>query len=131
MEKDYEKIEKLIKLRREYAARVAPVEQSIEKERKSYSPEDQDFMAAEWLSRRFDAGLFSLQVCQFHFANVSYSKLTFAQTIDVILAWLIAEDDGAKKKVVSLLADRDEDLSLIRGTLKGKSPKFTARLHEF
>lgn len=44
-----------------------------------------------------------------------------AQTIDVILAWLIAEDDGAKKKVIALLADRDEDLSLIRGTLQGKS----------
>lgn len=41
------------------------------------------------------------------------------QTIDVILAWLIAEDDGAKKKVVALLADRDEDLSLVRGTLQG------------
>ncbi|KAJ5659009.1 hypothetical protein N7507_005460 [Penicillium longicatenatum] len=100
MEKDYEKIEKLVKLRREYAARVAPVEQAIEKERKSYSQEDQEIMAGEWLSRRFDVGLFSLQ------------------TIDVILAWLIAEDDGAKKKVVSLLADRDEDLSLIRGTLQ-------------
>lgn len=35
------------------------------------------------------------------------------------MAWLIAEDDGAKKKVVSLLADRDEDLSLVRGTLQG------------
>ncbi|KAJ5730945.1 uncharacterized protein N7483_005453 [Penicillium malachiteum] len=100
MEKDYEKIEKLVKLRREYASRVAPVEQAIEKERKSYSPEEQEFMASEWLSRRFDVGLFSLQ------------------TIDVILAWLVAEDDGAQKKVVSLLADRDEDLSLVRGTLK-------------
>lgn len=38
----------------------------------------------------------------------------------MILAWLVAEDDGAKKKVVSLLADRDEDLSLVRGTLQGK-----------
>ncbi|KAJ5580205.1 uncharacterized protein N7459_006190 [Penicillium hispanicum] len=100
MEKDYEKIEKLIKLRREYAARVSPVEQAIEKERKAYSKEDQEIMAGEWLSRRLDAGLFSLQ------------------TIDVILAWLVAEDDGAQKKVVSLLADRDEDLTLVRGTLQ-------------
>ncbi|KAJ5605184.1 hypothetical protein N7510_010338 [Penicillium lagena] len=100
MEKDYEKIDKLIKLRREYAARIAPVEQAIEKERKSLSKEDQEYMAAEWLSRRFDAGLFSLQ------------------TIDVICSWLVAEDDGAKKKIVSLLADRDEDLSLVRSTLQ-------------
>lgn len=62
MEKDYEKIGKLIKLRREYAARLSPVEQAIEKERKGYSKEDQEYMAGEWFSRRLDAGLFSLQV---------------------------------------------------------------------
>ncbi|KAL4917115.1 hypothetical protein BDW62DRAFT_211468 [Aspergillus aurantiobrunneus] len=100
MEKDYEKIEKLVKLRRDYASRVSPVEQIIEKERTQFSKEEQEAMEAEWLSRRFDAGLFSLQL------------------IDVILAWLLAEDDGAKKKIVSILSDRDEDLSLIRSTLQ-------------
>ncbi|KAJ5109703.1 hypothetical protein N7532_002348 [Penicillium argentinense] len=100
MEKDYGKVEKLIKLRREYAARISPVEQAIEKERKGYSREDQEYMAAEWLSRRLDAGLFSLQ------------------TIDVILAWLIAEDAGAQKKIEALFADQDENLSLVRGTLQ-------------
>ncbi|KAF9886436.1 hypothetical protein FE257_011468 [Aspergillus nanangensis] len=100
MEKDYEKIEKLVKLRRDYASRVFPIEQAIGKERKEYTPEEQEIMAPEWLSRRFDAGLFSLQL------------------IDVILAWLVAEDDGAKKKIIALLADRDEDLSLVQGTLK-------------
>ncbi|GES57755.1 DUF1716 domain protein [Aspergillus terreus] len=102
MEKDYEKIEKLIKLRRDYASRVTPVEQAIEKERKQYTEEEQEIMAPEWLSRRFDAGLFCIQ----------------PQLIDVILAWLVAEDDGARKRIVALLADRDEDLSLIQGTLK-------------
>jgi cyclopropane fatty-acyl-phospholipid synthase-like methyltransferase len=63
MEKDYEKIEKLIKLRRDYASRVTPVEQAIEKERKQYTEEEQEIMAPEWLSRRFDAGLFCIQVC--------------------------------------------------------------------
>ncbi|KAL2003063.1 hypothetical protein VTN02DRAFT_5141 [Thermoascus thermophilus] len=102
MEKDYEKIERLVKLRRDYASRLTPVEQAIEREKKalSLSQEDQEALAAEWLSRRFDAGLFSLQM------------------IDVILAWLVAEDDGAKKKIESLLADRDEDLSLIKATLQ-------------
>lgn len=32
----------------------------------------------------------------------------------------MAEDDGAKQKIVSLLADRDEDLSIIKATLRGK-----------
>lgn len=62
MEKDYEKIEKLVKLRRDYASRVSPVEQAIEKERKNFTEEEREVMAVEWLSRRFDAGLFSLQV---------------------------------------------------------------------
>jgi hypothetical protein len=52
------------------------------------------------------------EVC--HFTDIS-QKL-----IDVILAWLVAEDDGAKRKIVSFLADRDEGLNLIQGTLKGK-----------
>ncbi|KAL4993188.1 Catenin-beta-like protein [Aspergillus recurvatus] len=62
MEKDYEKIEKLVKLRRDYASRVSPIEQIIEKERTRLTKEEQEIMEAEWLSRRFDAGLFSLQV---------------------------------------------------------------------
>ena len=62
MENDYEKIGKLIKLRREYAARLSPVEQAIEKERRSLAEEEQEEMAGEWLSRRLDAGLFLLQV---------------------------------------------------------------------
>lgn len=75
MEKDYEKIEKLIKLRREYAARVVPVEQAIKEERKQYSVEDQEIMAGEWLSRRFDAGLFSLQVCLLMFHQRAVAEI--------------------------------------------------------
>lgn len=62
MEKDYEKIEKLIKLRREYSSRLRPVESSIEQERRGLDESDQEIMAGEWLSRRLDAGLFALQV---------------------------------------------------------------------
>ncbi|KMU91220.1 hypothetical protein CIHG_09032 [Coccidioides immitis H538.4] len=57
-------------------------------------------MAVEWLSRRLDVGLFSLQI------------------IDVILAWLVAEDDGAKARINSLLSEQDQDLSIIRATLE-------------
>ncbi|KAK2798178.1 hypothetical protein FQN51_007864 [Onygenales sp. PD_10] len=100
MEKDYEKIDKLLKLRREYASKVSTVDQTIAQEREAMDPDDQEDMAGEWLSRRLDAGLFCLQI------------------IDVILAWLVAEDDGAKSKIKSLLADRDEDLGLIKATLQ-------------
>ncbi|OJD17629.1 hypothetical protein AJ78_02279 [Emergomyces pasteurianus Ep9510] len=101
MEKDYEKIEKLVKLRREYVSKVSAADQVIDQERQRMSSDEQELMAGEWLSRRLDAGLFCLQ-----------------QTIDVILAWLVAEDDAAKLKIKTLLSDRDEDLSVIKATLQ-------------
>jgi beta-catenin-like protein 1 len=78
VEKDYEKVTKILGLRREYASKLAVAEQQIEKERAGLGKEEQDDLSSEWLSRRLDAGLFCLQ------------------TIDVVLAWLIAEDNGAK-----------------------------------
>lgn len=79
MERDYEKIDKLIKLRRDYASRVSPVEQAIEQERKRFDKEEQEVMASEWLSRRFDAGLFSIQVCSALFHRISLMMLTIIE----------------------------------------------------
>ncbi|KAH9429174.1 hypothetical protein MCOR02_010582 [Pyricularia oryzae] len=90
VEKDYEKTERLVLLRREYAGRVAAVDAA------GMDELDED----ERFSRRLDAGLFVLQ------------------SIDVILAWLVAEDDGAKRKIQTLLADRDETLELLSESLK-------------
>jgi beta-catenin-like protein 1 len=101
VEKDYEKLGKLVKLRRDYAARVSVVDQEIRKEQSKLDAEGREEMADEWDSRRLDAGLFCLQ------------------TIDIILAWLVAEDDGASKKIQSLLADRDESLAVVKATLQG------------
>ncbi|KAJ4175142.1 hypothetical protein NW754_005562 [Fusarium falciforme] len=100
VEKDYEKISKLIKFRRDYVARVSLAEQQNEAERAVTSKEDRETAEIEWLSRRIDAGLFTLQ------------------TIDVVLAWLVAEDTGAARKIRQLLAERDEKLSVIGATLK-------------
>lgn len=102
VEKEYEKITKLVQLRRDYAARVEFVDAQIREEQKASSPEEREERADEWLSRRLDAGLFCLQ------------------TIDVILAWLVAEDAGAEKKVKESLAERDESLALLKGTIQGK-----------
>lgn len=57
-------------------------------------------MGDEWLSRRLDAGLFSLQA------------------VDVILSWLIAEDGGVRGRVKQLLAERDEDFETLRQSLQ-------------
>ncbi|KAH6617476.1 Catenin-beta-like protein [Chaetomium tenue] len=100
VEKDYEKTAKLVQLRRNYAAVIGRVDERIKEERKGMNAAEREEMADEWFSRRLDAGLFRLQ------------------TIDVILAWLIAEDDGARKNIQALLADRDESFADIRGTIQ-------------
>ena len=101
VEKDYEKTEKLVRLRRDYASRVAVVDDEIRNEQASLDAEEREEMADEWDSRRLDAGLYCLQ------------------TIAVILAWLVAEDDGASKKIQRLLADRDESLATINASIQG------------
>jgi beta-catenin-like protein 1 len=100
VEKDYEKIGKLLQLRSEHAGRVGRVEQEIEEEEKEMSKEEKEERAAESLSRRFDAGLFSLQ------------------TLDVILAWLAAEDDGARSKIKELMGKDGKGLEDLKRSLQ-------------
>ncbi|WEW59828.1 hypothetical protein PRK78_005309 [Emydomyces testavorans] len=100
VEKDYEKVTRLVQLRRGYASRLSPVDEAIAQERVGLSKDEQEAMAVEWLSRRLDAGLFSLQI------------------IDVILAWLVAEDDGARTKIKSLFLEQDQNLGIIRTTME-------------
>ncbi|KAL8971481.1 MAG: hypothetical protein Q9197_003252 [Variospora fuerteventurae] len=100
VEKDYEKIGRAVKIRREYAFKVAAVDQEISTERSALPAEEREEKADEWLSRRLDAGLYTLQ------------------TVDVVLAWLVAEDEGAKERVKVLLRERDEGLEVVRGTLE-------------
>ncbi|POR36326.1 Beta-catenin-like protein 1 [Tolypocladium paradoxum] len=96
VEKDYAKVTKLVKLHRDYSARVKRAEEDA----RAAPAEDPDEAAVELLSRRLDAGLFTLQ------------------QIDVSLAWLVAEDGGAGGKIKRLLAERDEDLAAIAATIK-------------
>lgn len=100
VEKDFEKLAKLVTLRFEYAARVRSADQQIAVEKKQLDKEEQEEREDEWFSRRMDAGLYCLQ------------------TLDVILSWLVAEDAGARKKVVELLKDRDEGLNDLRKGLQ-------------
>ena len=100
VEKDYAKVVKLMELRQEFKSRLSSVEQSITKERSQLSPEDREAMAGEWLSRRLDAGLFGLQ------------------TVDLILAWLVAEDAGAKRRIRSFLTEKGESFADIYKTLQ-------------
>jgi beta-catenin-like protein 1 len=100
VEKDYEKTVHLVKLRRQFAGKLTSVDDQIKKESRGMGREEQQEMEDEWLSRRLEAGLYSLQ------------------TVDTILAWLVAEDDGAKRKIRAVLAERDEGLDAIKRTLQ-------------
>lgn len=62
VEKDYEKLNRLVQIRRDYASKLAAVDREIKSERAKLPQTEQDDMADEWLSRRMDAGLYSLQV---------------------------------------------------------------------
>jgi beta-catenin-like protein 1 len=102
LEKDYEKITKLISLRREYASRVAAFDVKLKDQKKGLSKEEQAELELENIPTRLDEGLFSLQ------------------RVDAILAWLIAEDDGAKKATIKALAERDETLADLKKTLQAQ-----------
>lgn len=99
VEKDYGKIARLVALHRDYRARVKRAEEETDGARKAATDEEKEAMEVELLSRKLDAGLFNLQL------------------VDVILAWLAAEDGGAKQKIKRLLGERDEGLEVIRATI--------------
>ncbi|KAK4986686.1 hypothetical protein LTR50_005131 [Elasticomyces elasticus] len=82
VEKDYEKVVSLVKLRRDYASRVAAADNKLV-----------DGDADARFSGRLEAGLYCLQ------------------TIDVVLAWLVAEDDGCRHTIQVLLAEKEETLT--------------------
>lgn len=88
----YSKLTKLTTLRHTYSTRLSTLTASLASSTVPLSPEELD-------SRRLDAGLFCLQ------------------TIDVILAWLIAEDGGAAQHIRTLLAEHDEGFEVLEASL--------------
>lgn len=102
-EKNWRVIDNLVQTRRELYSSVAMIDKEIAEKKNELSADEQEELADEWLSRRLDAGLFSLQ------------------TVDTILAWLVAEDENAKNLVIDTLADRGEGLEVIKKTIQGKT----------
>jgi beta-catenin-like protein 1 len=62
VEKDYEKLAKLIDLRRDSSSRVSAIDEEIKQEKAGMGTEEQEGLSDAWFSRRLDAGLFCLQV---------------------------------------------------------------------
>lgn len=103
LEKDYEKISKLVALRRDYVARLAAFDaKSKDKKRGLKTKEELEAWELENISDRLSEGLYCLE------------------RVDAILAWLVAEDAGAKKVIVEKLAERDERLADVKTTLQAQ-----------
>lgn len=100
VEKDHEKIESIIKLRRDYTAKLRKVDERIEQEKKTINPEDMEEKELDWIEKRLEYGL----AC--------------VQSIDEILVWLMAEDDGTKEKILELLKERGEGPADLKKTLE-------------
>ena len=100
VEKDYQKTARLVSLRQVYVSRCNSIEEEIRTEAKGMDEEAKLAMADGWLLKRIDGGLYWLQ------------------TMNTILAWLVAEDDGARRKIEELLASRDETLADLKGPMQ-------------
>lgn len=100
VEKGYAKIDKLWSVRQVYRTRLERVEKRKEKESEDLTEEEIGEMEVRWMLEMIDEGLFALQ------------------HIDQILAWLSAEDGGARRKLKQLLTDRREGLDVIGETLQ-------------
>ncbi|WYZ41948.1 hypothetical protein EsH8_V_000843 [Colletotrichum jinshuiense] len=100
VEKDYEKLARLYDCRRMYKTMLDAQDKKIQQERIGMSAEDAELAEGDWFLRRIDEGLYS------------------AWNIDVTLAWLIAEDAGAKRRILKLLAADGKDLAAIKATLQ-------------
>ncbi|KEF56607.1 uncharacterized protein A1O9_06796 [Exophiala aquamarina CBS 119918] len=98
VEKDYEKLLKLVELRREYKTRLVKVDAQIQREREDLTTTQLEEREDEWLSRRLDAGLFSLQ------------------SIELILSWMVAEDSGARQTIAVLLGE--DGLKILERSLR-------------
>lgn len=102
LEKDFDKSIKLVALRRDYASRVAAFDAKLNEKKNGLSKEEVEDLEMESIPTRLSEGLYCLE------------------RIDVILAWLVAEDDGAKKAIVKALAERDESLEDVKRTLQAQ-----------
>ena len=96
-ERKHEKLGRLCSLHNAFLKRLEPVNEEVKKEQAETPESERQETELDWIGRRLDAGLFSLQL------------------IDVIIAWLIAEDEEASKKVHEMLGD--EGVTVVKTTI--------------
>ena len=106
VERDYQAVSRLCSLYANYAARLNVVNRTIEHEKRQISQsgndisdEEREVRESEYFSRRMDAGLYSVQTCC------------------IVLAWIAAEDGGARRRIGDMLKEQDLSLEGIKAIL--------------
>ena len=84
VEKNYEKLNRLVQIRRDHASKLAAVDRDIKSECVKLPQTEQDDMADEWLSRRMDAGLYSLQVSIYWEDKTTAQKRTCTSCFSIV-----------------------------------------------
>jgi len=107
VEKNFEKVERIFELRRDYTRKLKRVDERFEQKKKTAHLEDMEDLELDWLEKRLDVGLPCMQ------------------SIDEVLVWLMAEDDGANKRVISLLKETDEGPTDIKKRLEERLQDIT------
>ena len=102
LEKDYDKVTKLITLRQDYVTRLTAFDIKMKDRKMGLSKQEQEALEMENIPTKLSEGLYCLE------------------RIDAILAWLVAEDDGAKQAIVKALRERDESLVDVKKTLQAQ-----------
>jgi len=102
LEKDFAKTTKLVALRREYVARLSTFDAGLEERKKGLSAQEREEVDVENVPLRLSEGLYALQ------------------RIDACLAWLVAEDEGARSAVIKGLGETDQGLGDVKATLKAQ-----------
>ncbi|CAK5275538.1 unnamed protein product [Mycena citricolor] len=103
VEKNYEKVDKLLEIRDGATGRLKVVEKEIAAERDELLADGEEIGADEedtWYLRKLDGGLFTLQ------------------TVDYILAWIAMEDDGVRGHLLQMLDRKNLAMKDIIQTLK-------------
>ncbi|TXT10678.1 hypothetical protein VHUM_02183 [Vanrija humicola] len=83
VEKDYEKIDRLLELRRDADGRLKTIDRQISEQRKVHGEDIDESQEDEWYLDRLSSGLSAVQ------------------NADYILAWMCMEDDGDTRDVLS------------------------------
>ncbi|TGZ83497.1 DUF1716-domain-containing protein [Ascodesmis nigricans] len=99
VEKDYEKITRLLSVRKDYVRRLRKTEEEIDEIRRVMDEDTREEVEEEWVQRRLEGGGYVVAM------------------LDQVLAWLWVEDKGARERVRSGL-EGEGGVGVVRKTLE-------------